>query len=156
MRWTTLAVAVLAVAVGVLVGAQAHASGYLFPADPDNPLVIRGCVIRFDERASNGDTRPTIHANGSHFCVGVDRVYSDYSTGDLRIVHDSDPHRAIVSIAVSPDETLVARGIDCGASGGVRWTKVRCYDEDGLVKPWSGKMRGEFANLWVTWVSWAG
>lgn len=133
-----------------LVGGVAVGAAYMYAPSVLNPTAHAGCVIRFDEKTRRGATRPTIYANSAHYCVGVKRVYAAYPSGDLVIVQQSAG--PVISINVSPDETLTARGIDCGASGGINVT--RCYDEHGRVKAYSSKMYGALANLWVGWVQW--
>lgn len=122
---------------------------------PSAQITIRGCVIRFDRRTASGATEPRIHANETHRCVGVTRVDADRNTGELVI--KSDIHEPIITISVSPDETLVQRGISCGASGGLGVTRISCYDRDGKqVAADSRAIYGPSANLWVGWTSWAG
>lgn len=124
-------------------------------AEPNGSVSIRGCVIRFDELTPTGATKPRIHANETHRCVGVTRVHADRESGDLFI--RSDSHAPIMSISVSPDETLAQRGITCGASGGIGLTRIRCFDRDGnQVAAHSAAIFGPRANLWVGWTSWTG
>lgn len=130
---------------------------YSSPAHPDNPTAMRGCVIRFDTLSETGNSQiPRIHANESHQCVGVSSVYADWSDayrGDL-VLKGIDTNR-VVSISVTPDETMVALGIDCGPSGGGTTTRIRCYDRDGTKVPaYSLDLYGPTTNLWITWVMW--
>lgn len=145
--YALLATALVLLGVGV-----ATAADYLFPASTENPITQSGCVIRFDQKTSSGNTSARIHANSAHYCVGAQGVSTSYTSGDLVIkLHTVGP---IVSIAVSPDETLTSRGISCGASGGMGTISIRCYDRYGLVKAYSRKMYGVYSNLWVGWTSW--
>lgn len=140
------------IGAGVTIGA-AHAVDYLHPASVDNPIAQSGCVIRFDEKTSTGNTRPSIHANSTHYCVGVQRVRASYPSGDLII--DLRTVGPIINIAVSPDETLTARGINCGPRGGMGTIAILCYDRYGhKIKAYSNKMYGTHSNLWVGWTSW--
>lgn len=131
---------------------------YSSPAHPDNPTAMRGCVIRFDTLSESGNSQiPRIHANESHQCVGVSSVYADWSDtstrGDL-VLKGIDTNR-VVSISVTPDETMVALGIDCGPSGGGYTTRIRCYDRNGVKVPaYSLELYGPNTNLWITWVMW--
>ena len=131
---------------------------YSSPAHPDNPTAMRGCVIRFDTLSDTGNSViPRIHANESHQCVGVSSIYADWSDtstrGDL-VIKGTDTNR-VVSIMVSPDETMVQRGISCGASGGGTTTRVRCYDRDGVKVPsYSLELYGPNTNLWMSWTVW--
>lgn len=122
-------------------------------APSETPITVRGCAIRFDRRDPAGRTRPRVHANSTHYCLGVTEVRAEYPSGDLIIETDSEG--PIIFVSVSPDETLTARGIDCGASGGIRITRIRCHDRDGdQVKAYSREIYGPGANLWIGWVSW--
>lgn len=132
---------------------------YIHPESPDNPVAVRGCVIRFDELSATGKSVvPRIHANESHYCVGVTSVSADWSDdwtkGDLRIYNDgsADP---IVSLVIDEDESFSQRGITCGGSGGGSLTRIRCYDRDGVKVPaYSLDLYGANMNLWVTWIMW--
>jgi hypothetical protein len=149
----TLLITIGLVMLTLLAGtAGAVGSAYMYAPSVDNPTAQSGCVIRFDEKTRAGNTRPSIHANSTHYCLGVSSVSADYPSGDLVI--DMQTVGPIVSIAVSPDETLVSRGIDCGASGGAGTIRVRCYDRYGKVKAYSPKMYANTANLWLGWSSW--
>lgn len=88
-------------------------------------------------------------------CVGVTSVAVDWGrTGDL-IVRNKGGPGTIVSLTVSPDETLTARGISCGASGGLQLTRIRCHDRYGHHVPaYSLKMYGRYANYWLAWFMW--
>lgn len=147
-----VAVVVLAFALVAAGVAGATAENYLRDASHDNKIAIRGCVIRFDERDAAGNTVPRIHANSSHYCVGVTglEVQDD---GDLVVY--SNTVGPIVSLAVSPDETLAAKGLTCGGSGGGYSTTIRCYDRNGnKVAADSPTMYGAYSNMWLTWFTW--
>ncbi|WP_094453144.1 hypothetical protein [Parenemella sanctibonifatiensis] len=132
-------------------GVGAAAENFMRDADADNAVAIRGCVIRFDERDAEGNTVPRIHANSSHYCVGVTEVTIE--NGDLVVY--SNTVGPIVSLAVSPDESLAKLGFTCGGSGGGHRTAVRCYDRDGVkVDADSPRMYGQYNNLWLTWFTW--
>lgn len=152
-RWWRPAVIVAAVLLmlAVLV-AVARAETYIRAASANNPTAISGCVIRFDERTSSGNTRPRIHANGSHFCLGIQRVYAEYPSGDL--VVEQDAVGPVVFIAVSPDETLTSRDIECGPSGGAGVIRIRCYRDGNRVKAYSSAMYGHYSNIWLGVASW--
>ncbi|MGD7707788.1 hypothetical protein [Microlunatus sp. Y2014] len=121
-------------------------------AKHDNQIAIRGCVIRFDQRDAAGNTKPYIHANKSHICVGPTHLEVE-DDGDL-VVYDNTVG-PIVSVAVSPDETMTANGLSCGASGGSGKTTIRCYDRDGnRIAADSPEMYAPLSNLWLTWFTW--
>lgn len=133
--------------------AGATAENYLRDAKHDNKIAIRGCVVRFDERTPDQKTVPRIHANPSHYCVGVTSLTVNPDNGDLEV--RSNTQGPIVSLAVSPDETLAARGISCGGSGGGGITRIRCFDRDGVRLRADGpELFGTYSNLWLTWFTW--
>ncbi|HEY6739820.1 MAG TPA: hypothetical protein VI076_13325 [Actinopolymorphaceae bacterium] len=147
-----LALAITAAAV-VGAGVGAAAENYLREAHHNNKIAIRGCVIRFDERDDAGKTVPRIHANPSHYCVGVSSIAVNPDNGDLEV--RSATKGPIVSLAVSPDETLTSRGISCGGSGGGGITRIRCFDRDGVRLRADGpELYGTYSNLWLTWFTW--
>jgi hypothetical protein len=149
----TLLITIGLVMLTLLAGtAGAVGSAYMYAPSVDNPIATSGCVIRFDEKTRAGNTRPTIHANSTHFCIGVTSVSAAYPSGDLVIKMNSVG--PIVNIALSPDETLVSRGIDCGASGGIGTVTIKCYDRFGRVKAYSPKMYAKTSNLWFGATSW--
>ncbi|MFW6599350.1 hypothetical protein ACQBAU_12040 [Propionibacteriaceae bacterium Y2011] len=143
------------VAAFALVGAGAvgaTAEDYLRDANHNDKVAIRGCVIRFDERNAAGETVPRIHANSAHYCVGVTGVEVE-DDGDLLI--RSNTPGPIMSLSVSPDESLARLGYTCGASGGLSTTIIRCYDRDGVkIAADSPRMYGAYNNLWLTWFTW--
>lgn len=145
----------LALLIGLTVGgaAGAVADNFLRDASHTNKIAIRGCVVRFDERDDAGLTTPRIHANQAHYCVGVTSIAVNSDNGDLEV--RSNTVGPIVSLAVSPDETLTARGISCGGSGGGGITRIRCYDRTGnRVRADSAELFGTYSNLWLTWFTW--
>lgn len=149
-----ISLATLLVLFAVLLAGTGAAAGYLYPASTDNPLVTRGCVIRFDQKSSSGRTVPRIHANSSHYCIGVQRVYAEYPSGDLIIVGEN--LGPIVSINITVDETLTAKGIRCGPSGGQPIVRVQCYNGNGTkVKAYGASIYGTYSNLWYSDISWA-
>lgn len=152
VRWAAMALAAVGVFVaGGAVGAAAD--NYLRDASYKNKIAVRGCVVRFDERDPGGVTQPRIHANPSHYCVGVTGVAVNPDNGDLEV--RSNTRGPIVSLSVSPDETLAARGISCGGSGGGGITRIRCFDRDGAkVRADGPEIYGTYSNLWLTWFTW--
>ncbi len=153
-RWIGLGCALLAaLTVGGVTGAAAN--NYLRDAHHYNKIAIRGCVIRFDERDPEGVTVPRIHANESHYCVGVTSLAVNPVNGDLEV--RSNTPGPIVSLSVSPDESLTKLGISCGGSGGGGITRIRCYDREGdPVRADSKEIYGQYNNLWLSWFTWQG
>lgn len=158
MRLTLRAVSCVIALIGVsmLLGATllGTARGDLKP--PSSTEVSHsGCVIRFDQRTEDGLTAPRIYHNSVHYCLGVESVRADYPSGDLVIEQSSSG--PIISVMVSPDETLAKRGISCGASGGVSVTVVRCYNRLGVkVDAYGPEIYGQYSNLWIAWSKWTG
>ena len=146
-------IALLAV-IAVFFGGAAVANSYMRPAYSGTDLLVSGCVIRF----SNADGTPSIHANAAHHCAGVSSVRIDQH-GQLEIIqtvrgsHDNP----ILAAIAQTDETLSARGIMVGATGGTDSTRFRLYDTKiGRVlnlNNSSDRMRvqGSTSNLWVMW-----
>lgn len=148
IRGAILLVIVVLFGSGVAVGAN-----YQYPASLANPLVTRGCVIRFDQRV-DGRTVPRIHANAAHYCVGVRRVYAEYPSGDLVI--EVQPVGPMVTINVIEDETLSARGIQCGPSGADLVVRVSCYSRSGAkAKAYGSTIHGTYSNLWFSTTNWS-
>lgn len=158
MRRMLLVVLVVAGVLGLAAAATAAGRSFVFPADPANPVEVRGCVIRFDTLSPSGNSvMPRIHANASHYCVGVTSVKADWSSGsgrgNLVIQHGESP--PIVGLSVSGDEWFAEQGIVCGASGGAGVTRIACYDRDGTYVPaFSKRLYDPYANLWISWFMW--
>lgn len=150
-RLIIVVAAVFALITAGAVGAAAQS--FFRDAHWKNKVAIRGCVVRFDERDADGKTVPRIHANEAHYCVGVTHLAIE--EGDL--VAYSNTEGPIVSLAVSPDESLAKLGITCGGSGGGHRTAIRCYDREGVkIDADSPQMYGTYNNLWLTWFTWQG
>jgi hypothetical protein len=90
-------------------------------------------------------------ANSTHFCTGLSKVR--YVDGWLEIISDSK--LPVVSVAVSPDESLVARGVLAGASGGGLRTVIRFYSTrtKHIVRADSPQLHCPTCNVWITIVS---
>src|SRR5699024_4234287 len=117
--------AIGAVLVALLAGATGAAAGsYFTDAAPGSEVLLSGCVVRF----SDPDGAPSIYANASHQSTGCTDV-SITSAGRLRVtqtVTGATEHPIIFAFAQA-DETLSARGISCGASGGTDDTEYVCF-----------------------------
>lgn len=107
---------------------------------------VTGCVVRFYEAG------PTVHVNSTHLCPRVTSV--DVDDAGFLVIHRSGS-RPIQSVSASPDETLAARGIIAGTSGGGSTTRVRFFDTTTgkTVRADSPALQGPRANVWLTWVS---
>lgn len=101
-------------------------------------------VIRFP---SSG---PYIHNNASHACVGVSQVWIDGS-GQLVIDHASVGPVALP--VAQPDETMAARGITVGPSGGGTQTRLRFgFPQGGQLRldypSHYAQLAGDTVNVW--------
>jgi len=149
----TLLITIGLVMLTLLAGtAGAVGSAYMHAPSVDNPIVTAGCTVRFDERTPAGFTKPTIHVNQVHYCVGVNSVRVDYASGAL--VVDLQGARPVMAALVQSDETLTARGIHCGPSGGVSDVWIKCYRDGRQVKAQSSAMFGLKANVFIEVTSW--
>ncbi|TDE02826.1 hypothetical protein [Jiangella asiatica] len=127
---------------------------------PDIEWDIRACVVRFEPGVVNPDGSfqsggPYIHANETHVAVGALGVHID-SSGRLEVINDGGA--PIGSITCTPDESLVARGIDLGPSGGAPGTRFIAR-QDGvgrlylnLQADWDA-IAGETCNVWLAWLT---
>ena len=138
--------AVIAILIATFVGGQAVGA-----ARPDpirgrvaNPIVVRGCAIRMA-------AKPYMLENTAHSCTGFKKVF--YYKGWLQVISDSS--LPVVSVAVTTDESLVAKGIIAGASGGGSTTKIRFYStRKERTVPASAKiLQCDKCNVWVTIMS---
>lgn len=130
-------------------------SEFMRDAVPGSQVKVSGCVVRF----SNEDGTPTIHANAAHMSAGVSSVQIS-EHGDLeavQTVQDATSNPIIFAFA-QPDETLVARGIIAGASGGTDSTRFRFYDTtqgrtlDLRQAADRRRLQGRNSNVWLGWV----
>lgn len=151
---------VVGAALATGVSATAGDDAYYRKPSIDNPMQLAGCVIRFDQLSPSGrSVVPRTHANVSHYNVGCPNVRVDDSddgtgkVGDL-IIYQSGTNR-VVTAGVFVDETLAARDIYCGISGGGTSSRIRCF-QDGKFVPVTDKAAfySKTANLWLLWVRW--
>lgn len=114
-------------------------------------------VIRFDSGTVDGNGGfitggPYIHANSLHINVGITGLSID-EYGRLAITTDTASAGTIGSPRVEEDETLSARGIQGGISGGNGFLNVK-FGKNGvpldLTKQadWDA-ISGPTANIWV-------
>ena len=135
----------LALAAGGFVAG--HSSSFTGEA-----TVTTGCVVRF---YSSG---PALHQNGAHACTAATGVWVR-DNGVLVI--DQTHTGPVVSVTAQADETLVARGVQAGVSGGVSDAHVTFYDSRlgrvlDLTDPGDyRRIAGAYSNLWfqVTQIS---
>ncbi len=120
--------------IGALSSGAAHGG-------TEQGVTVEGCAIRL---LSSG---PVIHENGAHDCRGVASVSAD-GAGDLVIVHSV--HGDVVSMVAASDESLAARDVMCGPSGGVTMTVVKCYVDGDHVSVKSSAVASTYSNIWLT------
>ncbi|WP_232819613.1 hypothetical protein [Exiguobacterium sp. TNDT2] len=151
--WMQVAIACALLLTGVLwtrAEDDADANSGLLPSVTGDALTFSGMALRFD--AKNG---PYIHANASHYPLGFKSVTIDPKRGYLTIRRDRVD--SVVSIIVDPDETLTARGITIGASGGGVVTNLFFYQNGrllNLAKPSDyAIIAGPVSNAWITIIS---
>jgi hypothetical protein len=137
----------LVVLAAVSLTSQTAAVSTPHPRSASGAVTIRGCAVRLGPQ-------PYLHTNASHHCTGFRSVRYDHGWLDV----ESDSSQPVISVAVSPDESLVARGILAGASGGVFETKIRFYStRSGKIVPAeSPDLHCAVCNVWVTITSDAG
>ena len=137
-------VTVLALIAGLLL-VGGYANGVVAPSADGSQIKVSSCVIRL---YASG---PQLYDNGGHACLGVTSVHIN-SGGNLEINRLSNGPISFVSAAT--DESLAARGIIAGASGGLGTTMVILYDTDTgrRVRPNSTAVASAQSNLWLLWV----
>jgi hypothetical protein len=106
--------------------------------------VTRGCVIRFDGG-------PHIYDKTNHACNAVQSL-SVNSSGDLVLNLVGLPAGSkVLSMYAEEDETLSSK-VQCGPSGGIGTTLVRCFSHTGNHVTVTGPMMNRpYANLWMGW-----
>lgn len=125
--------------------------------------LISGACIRF---TADG---PRWHVNSNHAAIGlIDTSNEPFINADgmleFPLLPASPDHgNVVVSITVAPDETLAARGIIGGGSGGVSSIRVRFSKPSpavpGAQAPLNLNLPGHYANVqgdtsnaWITLV----
>jgi hypothetical protein len=103
-------------------------------------IVILGAVIRM------GSPMPYIHENTAHGAVGVESV-SVNKSGDLVVLSNRPKGAQIVYASADEDETLSRLGIQCGVSGGVDTSTVKCYRSGKHIGA-KNSMYGSTGNIW--------
>ena len=140
--------------------AASYANEWMRDAVPGNRVKFSGCVVRF----SDPDGSPSIHANAAHISAGVKSVGIDRH-GRLEVIQTvTNPgENPVIFAFCQTDETLSARGIIAGASGGTDDTHFTFFDTKLGRKldlsNYNDRMRlqGKNSNVWLGWVhtTWA-
>lgn len=121
---------------------------YRHATPPGGLQVIRGGCVRF------GDDGPYLHTNSAHSSVGlVPDTLAITSDGLLHV--DLDTSLPVISTGAWPDETLTARGVTAGISGGVTALNVKFYlvGHGPLyldLPAHYDKVKGSSSNVWLT------
>jgi hypothetical protein len=108
-------------------------------------LQLDGCIIRLLP------TGPVALDDANHDCSPRVTGVSVNAGGDLVIAHG--PVATVVSSAVTPDETLIDRNVDVGASVGLTQTIVRFAVNGTLVRADSATVTGSSSNIFIIWLS---
>ncbi|PGS48700.1 hypothetical protein [Bacillus sp. AFS041924] len=111
-------------------------------------IVQRGGVIRLSPKGVY------LHVNSTHHSVGIKSVKINNS-GNLEIATESVA--PIISINVSPDETLAQRGVIAGASVGNQTTIIK-FSKNGKALNLKRSsdynlIASDVSNIWVSWLS---
>src|SRR5690606_14004265 len=115
----------------------------------DTRFRLGGCIVLLPAGG------PEILADGNHVSVGATGASID---GTGRIVGTADGSISPVLWGiVTPDESLAADGVICGASVGFDQTVITVY-RNGSVLDLSdpadyAQISGDSANLWVSWAA---
>jgi hypothetical protein len=143
----TLSVVALAAAflAGAMLGPAAVQAITAPSQNVSDHVRISSCVIRLYT------TGPQAYDNASHACLG-DPHPSVNGNGDLVITRDAVG--AIVSCQANIDESLAARQILAGCSGGGDTSIVKFYKADTGTHAWaSGRaVASPSSNVWMTWI----
>lgn len=105
-------------------------AGCAVQAAPGEPIVVAGAI------RVNADEEWHVIEDATHRPQGIASVTSDGSTVTVHFERDAS---AVITFVATPDETLVAEGIELGASVGT----------DHAVITLSEMPSGEWANIWV-------
>ncbi|MFY7870099.1 MAG: hypothetical protein ACOVQN_11380 [Exiguobacterium sp.] len=128
---------------------DADANTGFLPSVTGENLTFSGMALRLDATAG-----PSILSNSSHYPLGFYSVAID-PKGYLTVRRDRVD--SVVSIIADPDETLVARGITIGASGGGVVTNLYFYQNGRLLNLANpadyALVAGPFSNAWITIIS---
>lgn len=129
---------------------DAEANDFILPSTTGEQLTFSGMALRLDPKRG-----PYIHGNASHYPRGFKEVYIDQNRGYLTVKRDR--FDSVVSIITDPDETLTARGITIGSSGGGVITNLYFYQNGRLLNLANPKdyaiVAGVYSNVWLTIIS---
>lgn len=149
-KWLT---AVLVVVVLLASGAGA---GYAYNAYKKPSIrmadgtTFSGGVIRIDPKQG-----VYLHTNDTHHARGIKSLGIDARTGGIKITRDRTD--AIISVSADADESLAARNITAGISGGGVTTYVLFYQNGRKLnlnnKSDYAKIASPTSNFWIQWIS---
>jgi hypothetical protein len=114
--------------------------------DVSDHIRIAGCVIRLYS------TGPVAYQNSAHACLGVTSVGMN-SSGDV-VIHRGGSTNTIVSCTAAIDESMAAKQILAGCSGGGVTSTIKLYKADSGHHVWasSAAVASPASNLWMTWI----
>lgn len=118
---------------------------------PTTDIKISGGVIRIDPVQG-----VYLHTNSSHHSVGIKSVGINPDNGYLFIERYNGD--AIVSVVATPDETLSAKGITFGPSGGGKITYLKLYNRNGQLLDLRkqsdyDQVASSVSNVWIAYFS---
>jgi hypothetical protein len=111
--------------------------------------ITAGCVLR-------GDGGWHLHINATHYCDAVTGIHTE-ADGDLVVDLNNGEFGAVAlkTQSVEEDEQF-SKFTDCGPSGGLGTTTIRCWDKDNpghLVRADDPRFNNPLGNLWfeIVW-----
>lgn len=102
-----------------------------------------GCVLR------NTGSGFEILDDAGHMPLGVSLLpgaVAHTATNAIKVFFDRTYHQ-VVSMVVAPDERMAAEGVICGASVGLSYLVIYCYQGGVQLDP--DMMTWPSSNLWV-------
>jgi hypothetical protein len=149
--------------LSILAGIALFLSGGLLahavtgPSDPPmtgSQVCVSGGAVRLT------DDGPQWHENTRHNTVGFDTTVEPEITDDGDILIDLVDTLDVISITIEEDETLSAKGVWAGGSGGVGDVEISMRKTGASNIPLEldqasdySMVRGDYSNLWVTVLS---
>lgn len=117
------------------------------------PTSVTGGCIRFGKKSRDNPIGIYLHENDAHDSVGIRDIDLD-DRGRIVVKHSTGG--PVVTMGAMADETLVARGISLGCSGGTGKTVivVALHGEqlNLRIPAHYEKVEGTYSNAWLFWV----
>lgn len=152
----TLFASLLLTLAGLALQEPPSPNPWITPPVSVGDTLVSGCVVWF---LPADDGLPSIHANPSHQCAGVESVEVN-THGELLIrqhLKGQAHFLPILSVQLTEDESLVERGVIAGPSGGTGTTRVRFYSTllDRKLDLQKSEDREviscDTCNIWIGW-----